>query len=335
METKRWNEDDSMEEAAALLAAGEVVALPTETVYGLGADARSEAAVQKIFLAKGRPSDNPLIVHVENKEQMYALVVDVPAFVEDLMEQFSPGPITYVLKSSGVVAPSVTAGLTTVGIRLPDHPVAQKLLHACQFPIAAPSANVSGKPSPTEVRHVLDDMQGKIAGVIDGGHAQSGLESTVVDCTGPVPVILRPGEITAEQIASVVGQVEVANPNETHKPKSPGMKYKHYAPDVPLYVYIGYDLETIATKYSKQQKRTGILTYGDNVFLKKELPTYYVGENKEAVAHQFYRVLRRVTSDEVDELICVVEDVDELSDAIMDRLTRAATQVFIQTKANN
>lgn len=329
METKLWHEGDSLEVAVSLLAAGQVVALPTETVYGLGADARNEAAVQQIFTAKGRPSDNPLIVHVANARQLEELVVDVQAYVYDLIEAFSPGPITYVLQSNGSVAPSVTASLSTVGIRIPNHPLALHLLEKCGFPIAAPSANVSGKPSPTEARHVLDDLSGKIAGVIDGGSAKSGLESTVVDCTGPVPVILRPGEIKAAQIESVVGAVEISGDKEQARPKSPGMKYKHYAPDVPLHLYIGYDSQTVLATYGKQPARIGLLTYGAHQVLEKELPTYYVGQNREEVAHQLYRILRRVSRDEIDLLICLVPNVDELSEAIMDRLTRAATVVKV------
>src|SRR5690625_3488927 len=238
MITKYWSMTEKIEmakiaEAAHLLQSGEVVAFPTETVYGLGADAMNDTAVKKIFQAKGRPADNPLIVHVATKKQLAELVKFIPEYVEKLIEQFSPGPITYVLKSNGKVATTVTGGLDTVGIRIPDHPVALQLLQVCNVPLAAPSANIYGKPSPTSADHVLDDMDGKIAGIIDGGSSKGGIESTVVDCTREQPTILRLGGIPVTKIEDVIGSVHTYEQNSSNEsPKSPGLKYKHYAPEV-------------------------------------------------------------------------------------------------------
>src|SRR5690625_2471512 len=226
---------EMIKQAATLLQNGEVVAFPTETVYRLSADATNEQAVEKIFVAKGRPSDNPLIVHVASKEQLKELVLPYPPYVEKLINTFSPGPITYVLQSGGKVAPNVTANLSTVGVRIPSNDLALELLKQCNIPIAAPSANVSGKPSPTTAEHVLDDLDGKISAILDGGKSAVGVESTVIDCTGRIPLILRLGKITKDEIEHVVGDVHViSHEDNIKKPKSPGLKYKHYAPDVPL-----------------------------------------------------------------------------------------------------
>ena len=214
MDTKQFyfntQNNDAINEAAALLKAGELVAFPTETVYGLGADATNKRAVERIFEAKGRPSDNPLIVHVADEKQLQGLALDVPEYVRQLIAAFSPGPITYVLKSNHKVAENVTAGLDTVGIRIPSHPAAIALIKRANLPIAAPSANISGRPSPTSAQHVIDDLSGRIAGVVDGGAAEIGLESTVIDCTAKTPVILRLGKVTKEALEKIV-DVEVSD----------------------------------------------------------------------------------------------------------------------------
>src|SRR5699024_606842 len=205
VQTKRWNmqkeqpNHQAIQEAAELLKNGETVAFPTETVYGLGANAADSRAVSKIFKAKGRPEDNPLIAHVATKEQLRKLVGILPDIAKTLLDTFTPGPLTVVLPSNGVCASNVTAGLSTIGVRIPEHPVAQELLKTCELPIAAPSANISGKPSPTTADHVWADLQGKIAGLVDGGPTGVGVESTVVDCSQDIPVVLRPGGITKEQ----------------------------------------------------------------------------------------------------------------------------------------
>ncbi|HLR64304.1 MAG TPA: L-threonylcarbamoyladenylate synthase [Pseudogracilibacillus sp.] len=332
MRTRKWLANDNLIEAIEQLKGGEVVAFPTETVYGLGANARNEKAIEKIYKAKGRPSDNPLIVHFASWKQIEPYVTDVPDYVSQLMDAFSPGPITFVLKSTGKVAPSVTAGLPTVGVRIPDHPVALRLLEHCPFPLAAPSANLSGKPSPTLAQHVIDDLEGKIAGVIDGGNAKTGLESTVLDCTGPSPVILRPGTITAKDIEKVLtGQmIDTTSQEQVDSPISPGTKYKHYAPEVPLYLFIGKDQTFIREKLkSRHIGRLGFLQLDQKATLEVE-KTYELGQSNQEVAKRLYDVLRHVSKTDVDAVYCVLEGEDALSEAIVDRLKRAATYLYVE-----
>jgi L-threonylcarbamoyladenylate synthase len=239
----------AVREAAAFIRAEELVAFPTETVYGLGADALSDKASRKIFTAKGRPSDNPLIVHVACVQDVENIVDNIPDSARTLMETFWPGPLTLVLKSNKQVCRTVTAGLQTVAVRLPDHPLARAFITASGRPLAAPSANRSGKPSPTNAHHVLDDLQGRIAGVLDGGPTGVGVESTVVDCSVVEPIVLRPGGVTKQELEACLGypvQIDPAleqntveqntvaqNVGKGHQPspKSPGVKYTHYAPE--------------------------------------------------------------------------------------------------------
>ena len=209
---------------------GEVVAFHTETVYGLGANALDDRAVQKIFALKGRPCDNPLIAHVHFKFDITPLVDDVPDYAERLSKEFLPGPLTMVYPSTGKVSSFVSCGLNTLAIRVPSSPVAQAFLREVNLPIAAPSANKSKHVSPVTARHVYDDFQGEIPLILDGGACEVGIESTVLDCTGEFPVILREGLITREMIASVVGKCGVYEKKEGDKPKSPGMAYRHYSP---------------------------------------------------------------------------------------------------------
>jgi L-threonylcarbamoyladenylate synthase len=242
--------------AAELLRAGEVVAFPTETVYGLGADATNDVAVRKIFQAKGRPSDNPLIVHIADESQLTDLVRDVPEVARRCMEAFWPGPLTLVMKCTETVSKSVTAGLDTVGVRMPNHPVALRMIREAGLPIAAPSANRSGRPSPTTAQHVWEDLNGKIPLILDGGTTQVGLESTVLDVTVSPPLILRPGDITLDMLRQVIGDVRM-DPGlveAAKQPKSPGMKYTHYAPKGNMTVFQG----------DPQPVRDAIFTYCKN-----------------------------------------------------------------------
>lgn len=228
------HDDEAMKEAATALLNGEVVAFPTETVYGLGGNASIGSAVSKIFEAKGRPSDNPLIVHIYDKKQVDELALEVTPVAKKLMDAFMPGPITIVVKrNKEKIADEVTCGLDTVGLRMPSDKTCRKFLEYCNCPVAAPSANISGSPSPTNARHVMNDMDGYIYGVIDGGESSVGLESTVVDATGEKPLILRPGAITLDMIMKAVeGDASYADVLvEGETPKSPGMKYRHYAPN--------------------------------------------------------------------------------------------------------
>ena len=238
---KRYNKtllidsEDSkaIKDAAEHLKNGEVIGFPTETVYGLGCDARNGEAVKKVFEAKGRPADNPLICHIGDKEQIAGIVSEVTPLAQKLIDAFMPGPITIVMKKADSISDKTTAGLDTVGVRMPSHPVANKFLKACGVPVAAPSANLSGRPSPTGARSVLEDMDGYIYAVIDGGDSEYGLESTVVDCTGKDPVILRPGAVTKADIDAVLNGSEAVMSGslaDKETPRSPGMKYRHYAP---------------------------------------------------------------------------------------------------------
>ena len=226
-------DDQAIKDAAEHLRNGEVIGFPTETVYGLGCDAGNGEAVRKVFEAKGRPADNPLICHIGDKEQIKDIVSEITPLAQKLIDSFMPGPITLVMKKSDSVSDQTTAGLDTVGVRMPSHPVANKFLRYCGVPVAAPSANLSGRPSPTGARSVLEDMDGYIYAIIDGGDSDFGLESTVVDCTGNDPVILRPGAVTKADIDMVLqnGEAVLTGALESGEtPRSPGMKYRHYAP---------------------------------------------------------------------------------------------------------
>ena len=246
METKRLivdnnvNNSQTYTQAVEKLVAGEVVAFPTETVYGLGAIATNEQAVAKIFQAKGRPSDNPLIVHFGAANHIMDYVSEISEKAEVCIDAFWPGPLTLILNAKpNVFAPNVTAGLQTVGVRMPDHPVALELLEMLGQPVAAPSANRSGKPSPTTALHVEKDLSGRIPLILDGGATGIGLESTVVDFTVDPPVILRPGGVTASMLRKVIGEViepDSTKVNDETVPRAPGMKYAHYAPDAPVFL---------------------------------------------------------------------------------------------------
>ncbi len=340
MNTKVWTVDkyvDNLEnnpqvvDAANFLRKNEVVALPTETVYGLGGNAESDEAVAKIFAAKGRPGDNPLIIHIADREQLTRFVADVPAMAETLMDAFWPGPLTIIFKrKEGVLSEKATAGLDSVGVRMPDHPVARALLKTCGLPIAAPSANSSGKPSPTNAQHVLDDLNGKIAGVLDGGPTGVGVESTVVDCTESIPVILRPGGVTKEQLEAVVGEVQedAALKDVAAKPKAPGMKYQHYAPNAPLYMVSGTKefLQSLVTKKQKEGLRVGVLTTEENVDSYHADIVLACGNRSalETVATALYDTLRRFNQENVDIIYSEMFPNEGVGHAIMNRLQKAA-----------
>lgn len=234
------NDPASFALAASLLQSGQLVAFPTETVYGLGANALDGSAVKKIYRAKGRPSDNPLIVHVADMDMALDLTENVPALFFTLAEIFWPGPLTFILPKAAKVPPETTGGLETVALRMPANDIALALIRSARLPIAAPSSNLSGKPSPTTARHVYEDLRGRIPLILDGGLVSIGLESTVLDISGPVPAILRPGKITAEDLKPYIPGI-IAPPKTKplgagEQPKAPGMKYTHYAPDGKLFM---------------------------------------------------------------------------------------------------
>jgi L-threonylcarbamoyladenylate synthase len=340
METKLWSVNNfegnleshpQIQEAAKILKENEVVAFPTETVYGLGANARSDEAVAKIFEAKGRPSDNPLIVHIATTDQLTNIAVEIPEVVDVLVKHFWPGPLTLVLrKKDDSVSEMVTPGVQTVAVRMPDHPIALALLKAADLPLAAPSANLSGKPSPTSAKHVFDDLQGRISGIIDGGTTGVGLESTVVDCTGEIPVILRPGGVTKEQLEEVIGVVRIdrALLEEGQAPKSPGMKYTHYAPKAPLFVVEGSPqfLQSLVDKQKDQGFKVGILTTEENKDIYKADVVLACGDrtNLPSVASKLYDVLRTFDDKKVDLIYSEAFPYDGVGQAIMNRLIKAA-----------
>ncbi|WP_099360894.1 L-threonylcarbamoyladenylate synthase [Fredinandcohnia onubensis] len=345
METKQWVVDKheqnlesypQIKEAAELLQENEVVAFPTETVYGLGANALSDEAVAKIYAAKGRPSDNPLIVHISTMEQLHIIAQDISGQAERLIEEFWPGPLTLVLKKKeNAVASKVTAGLETVAVRMPSHPVALALIAATGLPLAAPSANLSGKPSPTLAKHVADDLTGKIAGVLDGGATGVGLESTVLDCSGEVPIILRPGGVTKEQLEEVCGVVEVdqAILKEDEAPKSPGMKYKHYAPTAPLTIVNG-SMEFIQSLVKEKQAeglKVGVLTTTEREknYSADKIIACGSREDLETVANRLYDVLRLFDESNVDVIFSESFPSEGIGQAIMNRLTKAAGHKLI------
>ncbi|MBC1550769.1 threonylcarbamoyl-AMP synthase [Listeria sp. FSL L7-1434] len=338
MQTKHWkitkqSSNQAIYQAAAeLLQNGECVAFPTETVYGLGADATNQAAIQKIYAAKGRPSDNPLIVHIARREQMDQFVASYPPKAIQLMEEFWPGPLTVILPlKKDSLAANVSAGLSTVGVRMPEHPVSLELIKTANIPVAAPSANRSGKPSPTTANHVIEDLDGKIAGIIDGGPTGVGLESTVIDCSLEVPIILRPGGITKEQIERVIGPVDSSSNSttETEKPKAPGMKYTHYAPKAPVYLIEGSTefWQSEINKAEAAHKKIGILATKE---LANKLTTNAVIQTTgsisalDEVATSLYNGLRAFDHEDVELIFAEVYPETELGAAIMNRLEKAA-----------
>jgi L-threonylcarbamoyladenylate synthase len=322
-----------------LLREKEVVAFPTETVYGLGADATSDVAVSKIFAAKGRPSDNPLIVHIGAVSQLDTVVSEVPDVARRLMDAFWPGPLTVILPKQVGLSPEVTAGLETVGVRLPSHPVALALLRAVNLPIAAPSANVSGRPSPTTADHVAEDLDGRIAGIVDGGGAEIGLESTVIDCTTPTPVILRPGAVTREAMEALIGPVDMVKvrKDSDFAPKSPGMKYKHYAPRAPMAVVKGSDVffRQIIEEARQQGKRVGILVTEESkgAYEADVVLTCGTKQDLSSIATKLYDALRAFDQYDIDVIYCEHFPETGLGAAIMNRVLKASGDWVIEEYA--
>lgn len=338
MQTRMWKKlnhpqknDEAVREAAQLLLDEQVVAFPTETVYGLGADATNKQAVQRIFEAKGRPSDNPLIVHVSDRAQVESLTTEIPPVAAELMDAFWPGPLTLIFHSNGAAAENVTAGLGTVAVRMPDHPLALALLKAADKPLAAPSANRSGRPSPTTASHVYQDLDGRIAGILDGGSTGVGLESTVLDITADIPVILRPGGVTKEDLETVLPRV-VVDPalagGTEEAPKSPGMKYKHYAPEAPLWLVEGKDsffAETLAACKARGE-RVGIIASRELADAIDHDRIIRCGSRRHLseVAESLYGALRAFKEADVDVILCESFPETGVGAAVMNRLNKAA-----------
>ncbi len=329
--------EEDLQEAARILREGGLVAFPTETVYGLGANALMPEAAQKTYAAKGRPSDNPLIVHIAEKEAVYQVAAEVNEAARRLMDAFWPGPMTLVLKKADIVPKETTGGLDTVAVRMPSHPVANRLIRLAGVPISAPSANLSGHPSPTEARFVIEDLNGRVDMIIDGGPVEIGLESTIIDMTGDVPVILRPGFITREELNRVTAGVEVdpaiaGPPAKDLIPRAPGMKYRHYAPRAEMTIF-GGDPEAvrkrIATELAaaKQKgQKTGVLCAAENREYYSTDVVKSAGrmESDEEIARNLYRCLREFDDENVDIIFSEQFCGGRLEDAIMNRLMKAA-----------
>ncbi len=338
--TKELNIDQykkGIDQAAQILRDGGTVAFPTETVYGIGANALSQEAISQIFTAKGRPDDNPLIVHVPSVEAVAPLVADINQTTKRLMEAFWPGPLTLIMKKSDRIPASVTAGLETVGVRVPSHPVAMDLLEAAGIPVAAPSANLSGKPSPTKGSHVVRDLDGRVHAIVWGDDSQIGLESTVVDVTTDVPMILRPGGITLEALREIAPEttVDPAIDQQASKalvPRSPGMKYTHYAPKADLRLFVGESGKVIAEIQRLQQalesegKTVGILTSEEHAASYKgdHVLTFGSKVSLETVAGQLFHCLRTFDETQVDVILAEGVERKGLGVAIMNRLLKAA-----------
>lgn len=315
---KNVDEENSYAQAVEILKSGEVVAFPTETVYGLGADATNFGAVSKIFEAKGRPADNPLIVHVDSKESALNYVKEVSPKALQCMDAFWPGALTLIMQAKPeTFANNVTANLQTVGIRVPNHPVALKLLQEVKLPLAAPSANTSGKPSPTLASHVRHDMDGRVPLILDGGATEIGIESTVLDTTCEPPVILRPGKITKEQIESVIGTIRSSSGNKSNVPKSPGMKYAHYAPTAPLYLIEDEKalIEKAIQYVQEKGKRVAVISEMDYPLADFNFPLSM---------ESLYASLRECDLTDADLILAPVKSSDQDQVALMNRLEKAA-----------
>lgn len=317
-------------DAACLLRDGQVVGIPTETVYGLAGNAYSDDAVKRIFEAKGRPQDNPLIVHISEFSEIYDLVSEVPEKAKLLAEKFWPGPLTIILPKSDKVPMSVTGGLDTVAVRCPSHPVANTLIKVTGLPLAAPSANLSGKPSPTKAEHVYSDLNGRIPMIIDGGECDEGVESTVITLATPIPRLLRPGNVTVSQLRAVLGEVEVddavLNPLKTgEKVSSPGMKYKHYSPTADITLLRGdYDGFCEYVNEVAENDTFAMVFEGEGAGLKVPFISYGA-ENYKNLAHSLFDSLREL--DERGASRCFVRYPDDDNDdnlAVLNRLLRAA-----------
>lgn len=321
-------------EAGDVIRSGGLVVFPTETVYGLGADALNEDAVNEIFKAKGRPQDNPLIVHISDRAQLEELASEISPSAERLMELFWPGSLTILFKKKSSVPDVTTGGLDTVAVRMPNHPLALKLIEYSNRPIAAPSANTSGRPSPTKAEHVLEDLSGKVDIVIDGGATGVGLESTVLDISGDRPMILRPGGVTIEQLLELLPDVEydLALKDESLSPKSPGQKYRHYSPRARVEVYTGESDQVIEAILKRKRElevegfRVGILTVDENSEVYKSENTVSMGrrDDLEEIARNLFDSLRRFDSMEVDFILGEGFAETGIGKAIMNRLFKAS-----------
>lgn len=339
----KTNWDTVIEEAGTILKRGGLVAIPTETVYGLGGDGLNPEAAGKIYAAKGRPSDNPLIVHIADESALYELATEVPKEALKLSKAFWPGPLTIILKKSHIVPYGTTGGLDTVAVRMPSHPVARDLIKKSGVYIAAPSANLSGRPSPTRAEHVIEDMNGRIDMIIDDGAIEIGIESTIVDLTGDAPMILRPGYITASMIKEVLGDVcfdktVLSHTATDEKPKAPGMKYRHYAPKAELTVVEGDNermtqkINELISSYHLAGKKVGVMASSENRerYDADELVVLGSRTDENEIAAHLFDALRTFDHRDVDVIISEGFTEQGFGQAIMNRLIKAAGHQIIK-----
>lgn len=332
-----------MERAGKCIAEGELVAFPTETVYGLGGNAMDPDAAKKIYEAKGRPSDNPLIVHIADVSALKEIAKEIPPEAKLLADAFWPGPLTMILYKSDKVPDATTGGMDTVAIRMPDHPVALSLISNSKCYIAAPSANTSGRPSPTEAAHVMDDLDGKIAMVLDGGPVGIGIESTIVDLTEPVPMVLRPGYITTEMLSEVLHKEVRMDPgilaaDDITKPKAPGMKYKHYAPKADMVVVDGKkedvirEIQRLTAAQQKEGKKVAVIATEETIDCYRADAVLSMGTRakEDTIAQHLYKILRECDDCEVNVIFSESFVTPRIGQAIMNRLLKAAGHQVIQ-----
>lgn len=334
-----YNFNDVILKCAEIIKNGGTVAIPTETVYGLGANALDISAIAKIFAAKNRPTDNPIIVHISSFEQLNQVASDVPKNAFNLMNQFWPGPLTIILKKSLLVPYITTGKLDTVAVRMPLNNIALELIEVANVPIAAPSSNTSGKPSPTTAMHVYNDLNGKIDAIIDGGSTSIGVESTVIDLTQNPPIILRPGPISFNQIADVIGKVDIGYSDKVSYDKivrSPGMKYTHYSPNAEVILIEGSHknvlehIRSLYMDYTNQNKKVGLLMT-DNSLLNLTANHFYLGSIEETsiIAANLFKGLRLLDDMYVDIILADGSFLQEgVGIAAMNRLKKAATAVI-------
>ena len=323
--------DDKIFSAAKILREGGLLAIPTETVYGLGANALDAEAVRRIFEAKGRPQDNPLIIHVTGQQWLARYCEDVPPLAYVLARKFWPGPLTMILKRKPVIPDQTTAGLDTVGVRCPNHPVTLAIIREAGVPIAAPSANTSGRPSCTTAQDVLEDMDGKIAGVVDGGPCAVGVESTILDLTCDPPRLLRPGGLPLEELERLIGKIEVDKAvtgmlGEGEKPRAPGMKYRHYAPKAPVTVVTGKPEKSAQIIVQRVGPTSGVICFDEyaHLFPQQVVQTLGPASDKQTQAQRVFDALRSFDGSAVTEIYAQCPDNRGLGLAIGNRLKKAA-----------
>lgn len=334
--------EENLDEIVYVLKAGGLVVFPTETVYGIGADAMNEEAAVSIYEAKGRPQDNPLIVHISNEEQLERVAAKIPRMAKKVMKKFWPGPLTIIFNKKEEVPEKTTGGLQTVAVRMPANDIALKLIEAADTPIAAPSANISGKPSPTKLDHVVLDLFGRVDVIIDGGETEYGLESTVLDLTTETPMILRPGYITRKELEKVLKCTVQYDPSlkkdesgNTILPKSPGQKYKHYSPEAELKVFVSKDRDAVLKRMLKEEKKfmgrgykTAIITVDENKDKFKSENVISLGsiENYDELAHNLFGALRECDIIKPDIIISEGFESKGVGRALMNRLEKASGQ---------